>query len=110
MNRTKIVAVALCLAMMNYVLPTTVFADGAKTGTVEETMDYAQREAQSVGLENFEGGSATGTLVFILLVAAIAAIVWYLMDQSRHGRHGMAPADESTLANSSVPAPATGGR
>ena len=64
---TKIVAVVLILAMMNYVLPTTAFADGAKAGTTEEAMDYAQREAMAVGLETFEGGS----LGIAILVAAV---------------------------------------
>ena len=109
MNLTKIVAVAMCLVMMNYVLPTTVFADDAKTGTVEEAMDYAQREAKASGLEDFEGGGAVGILITILIIAALVYLILYLMERSNR-RHGMAPADDSDLANSGALAPATGGR
>ena len=104
---TKIVAVVLILAMMNYVLPTTAFADGAKAGTTEEAMDYAQREAMAVGLENFEGGGAEGILITILIIVALVYLIWYLMD---HSRYGMAPAEKRALADSGDPVPATGGR
>ena len=104
---TKIVAVALCMAMMNYVLPSTAFADEGKAGTTEEAMDYAQREGQAVGLEDFEGGSALGIAITILVIVAVVIIVWYLLE---HRRHGMAPAERRALADSGVPVPATSGR
>ena len=71
MKITKIVAVVLSMAMLNFTLPTAAFADGAKAG---EAMEYAQREAEAVGLENFEGGC----VVHIGLgVVALLAVVYY---------------------------------
>ena len=107
MKLTKIVAIVLCLAMMNYVLPVTAFADEGKAGTTEEAMDYAQREAQAVGLEDFEGGGALEIVLVILIIAALAYLIWYLMEQNKHG---MAPADQRGLADSGNPVPSTGGR
>ena len=100
MKLTKIVAIALCLAMMNYVLPSAAFADEGKAGTTEEAMDYAQREAKAVGLEDFEGGSALGIVVTILIIVALIYLIWYLME---HRGHGMAPAERRALADSGVP-------
>ena len=71
---TKIVAVVLSMAMLIFTLPTIAFADGAKAGIPDEAMDYSQREAEAVGLENFSGGCV---IHIGLGVIALLAVVYY---------------------------------
>ena len=48
--------------------------------SIGEAAEYAAREAASPELEHFRGGDALGFLLFVLLVALIVAIVWWLLN------------------------------
>ena len=68
---TRILAGAMSLVLMGYVLPRSAVADGGKVGTLGEVADYAARESQSRGLEEFQGGDATGFLIGIGILAVV---------------------------------------
>ena len=66
----------LCLVMMSSMLPRMAVANDEKIGTTEEVIDYAQREAQAVGLEDFQGGNAIG-LAIVLLAVFLLGVIFY---------------------------------
>lgn len=65
----KLPWMALALIML-----AALFVPLALDAQSDELRDYAQREAQAVGLENFEGGSA-GVVLAVVVIAAVVALV-----------------------------------
>ena len=85
------IARVMCLVLAFATCPKPALASGEK-GSKKEAAEFSQREAQSPGLEKFEGGDATGVLLTILLIAAIVAIVYLLVENNKS--HSMkSPAD-----------------
>ncbi len=94
MTVRKLFIIVLCLAMVHYVLPRQQAwaGDGGAPATQSEEEGYAQREAQSKGLERFVGGDALGIVVAVLIIAALIVLIWYLIEHS-HGHAYVAPKD-----------------
>ena len=93
MTVRKLFIVALCLALVNHVLPqaTAWTGDGVPATRAEEE-GYAQREAQSKGVEQFVGGDALGIVIAVLVIVALAVLIWYLIERS-HGHANLVPKD-----------------
>jgi hypothetical protein len=95
MTVRKLFIIALSLAMANDVLPQTVtWAGDGVPATRAEGDEYAQREAQSKGLEEFVGGDALGLgiVITILVIAAVVVLIWYLIEH-HHGHANVSPKD-----------------
>jgi len=93
MTVRKLFLVALSLAMLNYVLPQApAWAGDGVPATQAEEEGYAQREAQSPGLEQYVGGDALGIVIAILVIAALVVLIWYLIEHS-HGHAYVSPKD-----------------
>ncbi len=93
MTVRKLFLAAMCLALMNYVLPhQRAWADEGARATRAEEDGYAQREAQSKGVEQFVGGDALGIVIAILVIAALVVLIWYLIEHS-HGHAHVSPKD-----------------
>ncbi|HEU4339509.1 MAG TPA: hypothetical protein VFS19_05535 [Planctomycetota bacterium] len=93
----KRIAQVLCLVVAIAGLPRASWASGEKA-TPAEDAKYAELEAASPEAASFEGGDAAGVLLFILIVAAIAVLIYYMMD---HGHHAM----KSPIDAPEAPAP-----
>ncbi len=94
MTIRKLFVVVLSIALLNYVLPQPVSwaQDGGVPATAEEDAGYAQREAQSDGVERFVGGDALGIVIAVLVIVALVILIWYLLEH--HHRHArLAPWD-----------------
>lgn len=85
MRVRKLFIVVLCLVMVHYVLPRqqALAGDGGAPATQSEEEGYAQREAQSKGVDQFVGGSALGIVIAILVIAALVVLIWYLIEHSQ---------------------------
>ena len=72
----------LCMVMLISSPPRMTVADGENTGTCEEVNYYAHREAQTVGLEDFQGGypNAVTASYSILLVLVVFYYVMMFFD------------------------------
>ena len=94
MTVRKLFIIALCLAMVHYVLPRQQAwaGDGGAPATQSEEEGYAQREAESKGLERFVGGSALGIVIAVLIIVALVILIWYLIEHS-HGHAHFVPGD-----------------
>jgi hypothetical protein len=93
MTIRKLFLAAMCLALVNYVLPQApAWAGDGVPATRAEEEGYAQREAQSKGLEQFVGGDALGLVIAILIIAALVVLIWYLIEHS-HGHSYVSPKD-----------------
>ena len=95
----KRLAQLLCVAVVLAGLPKSAQATGEKATSAEDAK-YAELEATSPEVASFEGGDAGGTLLFIVLVAAIALIVYLLLEHNHHSM--VSPLDR---AATSPPAP-----
>ncbi len=93
----KRIAQVMCLVVAVAGFPRPVEASGEKA-TKAELSELAAWESQSPELKAFEGGDAAGVLLFLLVVAAIAVIVYLLMERSN--------SIPSPLDGSDAPAPA----
>jgi len=76
----KRIAQVMCLVVAMAGLPRPVEASGDKA-TKAELSELAAWESQAPEAQNFEGGDAAGVLLFLLVVAAIAVIVYLLMER-----------------------------
>jgi hypothetical protein len=85
----KRMAQVLCVAVVLAGLPRSSWASGEKA-TPAEVAKYAALEAASPEAAAFEGGDAAGVLLFIVIVAAIAVLIFLLMD---HPSSMKSPAD-----------------
>lgn len=94
----KHIARVMCLVLVVATFPKTALANGEK-GSKAEAAEFAQRQAQAPELQKFTGGDAAGFLIFVILVAAIAVLVYYLVDQ----RHAMVPRAEKDAGLSQLP-------
>ena len=97
----KRIAQVMCLVVAVAGLPRPVEASGEKA-TKAELSELAAWEAQSPELQNFEGGDAAGVLLFLIVVAAIAVLIYVLMD---HHNHAMRPVDGSEASVQPPPPP-----
>ena len=59
---------------------TAMFAAVQDAETLKDAAEYAARQAASPDVQHFSGGDALGFLLFVLLVALIVAIVWWLLN------------------------------
>lgn len=85
MTVRKLFLVGLSLAMLNYVLPQApAWAGDGVPATRAEEEGYAQREAQSKGVDQFVGGDALGFVIAVLIIAALVVLIWYLLEHSHH--------------------------
>lgn len=97
----KHIARVMCLVLLVATAPRVTSAQDEK-GSKKEAAEFAHREAQAPELLKFEGGDAAGVLVFILVVAAIAALVYLLIDH----HHAMkSPADREATSPVRPPPP-----
>ena len=92
----KRIAQVLSVVIVLAGLPRSSWASGEKA-TAAEVEKYAALEAASPEAAAFEGGDAAGTLLFILVVAAIAVLIYMLMENHHSVR--------SPLDGGDVPAP-----
>jgi hypothetical protein len=95
MDRMKRLAQVMCAVVVLAGLPRSAWSTGEKA-TAAEDAKYAALEAASADVATFEGGDAAGVLLFILVVAAIAALIFFLMDH--HGHSMTSPADAPEAA------------
>ena len=79
----KRIAQGMCMVIVLAGLPLRSAASGEKA-TAAEDAKYAALEAASPDVATFEGGDAAGVLLFLVLVAAIALVVYLIMDHSNH--------------------------
>lgn len=106
MSIRRILLVVMSLAVSGYVMPA-AWADGDR-GSVSDTRDYAQREAQSKDAAEFVGGSH-GVVIAIIIIAAIVIVLYFILDSGGH--HGKKPAEATDVKNAStVPQPQPAGR
>jgi len=93
MTVQRLFLVVMCLALVGYVLPhPQAWADEGTPATRAEEEGYAQREAQSKGVEQFVGGDALGIVIAVLIIAALVVLIWYLIEHS-HGHARVSPKD-----------------
>jgi hypothetical protein len=92
------IARVMCLVVAVVSMPRMAEASGEKAAPAELS-ELAAWQAESPDAVAFEGGDAGGTLLFILVIVAIAALVYFLMD---HGHHAL----KSPMDAAPVPAPA----
>lgn len=85
----KRIAQVMCVAVVLAGLPRSSWASGEKA-TPAEVAKYAALEAASPEAASFEGGDAAGVLIFVLIVAAIAVLIFVLLD---HPNSMKSPAD-----------------
>ena len=52
--------------------------------TDQEEQDFAAREADSPDLASFEAGDALGLLITVLVIVALVALIWWLLDYHHH--------------------------
>jgi len=90
----KRIAQVLCLVVAIAGLPRPSWASGEKA-TAAEAEKYAALEAASPDAASFEGGDAAGALLFILVVAAIAVLIYLLMERSNHAMKSPADAPDA---------------
>jgi hypothetical protein len=88
----KRIAQVMCVVVVLAGLPRMAWASGEKA-TVAEDAKYAALEAASPEVASFEGGDAAGVLLFILVVAAIAALIYFLMDHNHAMSSPLDPRD-----------------
>lgn len=69
--------IVLSLAVVGSTVPLPLWA-GGEGATPAEERDYAQREAESIGLEQFHGGFHE-VLITILIIAAIVIVVYWIV-------------------------------
>ena len=79
----KRIAQVMCVVIVLAGLPLRSVASGEKA-TAAEDAKYAALEAASPDVATFEGGDAAGVLLFLLLVAAIAVLIYLIMDHQHH--------------------------
>lgn len=77
---SRILSAAMALAVAHYALPVApAWAGGGEAANRAEEEEYAQREIQARGLEEFVGGNGVGLAVGIL-VAITVVILFVCLD------------------------------
>ncbi len=83
----KSIALALVVTMFTYPIAPRVMAQEASSHqglSDQERQDFAAREAQDPDLASFEAGDAVGLLVTVLVIVALVALIWWLIDYHHH--------------------------
>ena len=57
-----------------------------QSGSPEEARSYAAREAAAPHLADFRGGDLASAALLIILIAGIAYLVYYFMEQQKGAR------------------------
>ncbi len=80
----KTICRVLCVALFLYGVAPEVLADtGGKRKaaplTESEERELSQRAADAPDLEQFEGGGALGVVITVLVILALAALIYFLV-------------------------------
>lgn len=85
----KQIASILCVSVLTYgIAPELLANDSTRTGgfSGQEEREFAALEAQSPEAAQFEGGSALGVTLTILLIIGLVVVIWWLLEHNHHHR------------------------